>query len=315
MKTIRACLSALLALFSCIPLLGAHIAGSELTYECLGHDTYRIQLTLYRDCAGYGAGFDEPLTIFIFQGGGGTLYQTVDLAAPISTPTIGPGNWSSCTSDPYTLCLEKGVYETTVILPAQSLGYDIAWTRCCRNGGVTNLFNSDCQGATFLASVPPEALATCNSMPIFNQTPSLFLCAGEPFYFDYSATDPDGDSLAYEITVPYGGENIFGIGSGSPLCGSPNGPVVDPVNQPMGGPPYVNVNYAPGITGAPPFGTNGSISINSQTGFLTALPPNPGLYVGGVSVKEYRNGAQLSENKRDFQFYVINCTPGPASEC
>ena len=31
----------------------------------------------------------------------------------------------------------------------------------------------------------------------------MFLCAGETYYFDYSATDADGDSLAYAITTPF----------------------------------------------------------------------------------------------------------------
>ena len=46
---------------------------------------------------------------------------------------------------------------------------------------------------------------------------------------------------------------------------------------------------------------------------LEAFPASNGIYVMAVSVKEYRNGNLLSENKRDFQFHVIACRPqGPA---
>ena len=32
--------------------MATHLAGSDITYTCLGGNTYRIDLTFYRDCAG-----------------------------------------------------------------------------------------------------------------------------------------------------------------------------------------------------------------------------------------------------------------------
>lgn len=289
---------------------GTHIAGAELTYDCLGNQQYRVRLTLYRDCANGQAGFDNPITLFVFDAQG-FVYNTYNVNVPFNTPEIIPENWNACVGTPYNICVEEGIYETVVTLPAAFGGYDFAWARCCRNNIITNLQDPQCEGVTFLAHVPGPDEAICNSMPKFNNSPSLFLCAGEPFFFDYSATDPDGDSLAYEISNPYTGLdfNNAGAGNNSGNCGfgQPQ-PAVSTAN-PMGPPPYLNVTFSAGHSFLNPFGPGGFISINPTTGYLTAIPQNQGAYVVAVSVKEYRNGILLSENKRDFQFYVFNCLP------
>jgi gliding motility-associated-like protein len=50
------------------------------------------------------------------------------------------------------------------------------------------------------------------------------------------------------------------------------------------------------------------LAINPSSGLLTATPIDIGQFVVGVCVKEYRDGILLSENKRDFQFNVTECT-------
>lgn len=289
-----------------------HIAGAELTYECLGNDQYRVRLKLYRDCLNGQAPFDNPLELFVFRSTTGQLEGTYAVNVPFNTPEILPENWDACVGTPYNICVEVGIYERIVTLPPIFGGYDFAWARCCRNNIITNLQDPQCEGVTFLAHVPGPTEAICNTMPEFNSAPPLFLCAGETFYFDYSATDPDGDSLVYEISNPYTGLDLLGQGAGnnSGNCGfgQPQ-PAVNSNNNPMGPPPYANVVFAPGHSYLNPFGPGGFISINPSTGYLTAIPQNQGAYVLAVSVKEYRNGVLISENKRDFQFYVINCLP------
>jgi len=288
-----------------------HIAGAELTYECTGNNVYHLTLKLYRDCDGGQAPFDDPLELFIFDGSGGLRYN-VSIPVPPFTPRIPLSNINACVAVAPTICVEEGIYETDILLPPRIDGYDIAWARCCRNGIISNLAAPDCEGVSFLAHVPGSAEATCNSMPEFNQQPSIFLCADETYFFDYSATDIDGDSLVYEISNPYTGLDLFGNGAGNNNggCGfNIPGPVVDPTFNPMGPPPYANVVYAGGHSFTNPFGPNSSLSINPSTGYLIAYPANLGVYVVAVSVKEYRNGVLLSENKRDFQFHVISCLP------
>lgn len=286
-----------------------HIAGAELSYECLGNDRYEVTLKLYRDCLGGQAGFDSPITLYIFDHATGSTYTTLNVNFNFNPNPIVPPNWNACVGTPYNLCVEEGIYTTIVNLPPIADGYDIAWARCCRNAAISNLSDPLCEGVSFLAHVPgTNDVSTCNSMPSFVQQPPLFLCRGMELNFDYSAVDPDGDSLAYRISNPYNGFNSQNIGAGNPNnfnCGTNANPQVGPGN-PMGPPPYQNVNFAPGHSFTNPFG-QGFITIDPVTGWLTLRPDNLGIYVVAISVLEYRNGVLLSENKRDFQFHVINC--------
>lgn len=311
MKAFKTVWIYLLLLVSGTAVEAAHIAGAELTYECLGNNEYFVRLKLYRDCNGNGAQFDDPVTLYIFESLSGQVFTYHDINVPFNTPQLQPENWDACVATPYPFCVEEGIYESIIVLPPRAGGYKIGWARCCRNGAITNLADPGCEGVTFLASVPGPAEAVCNSMPLFNQQPSLFLCAGETFNFDYSATDQDGDSLVYSISDPFTGINFQGLGVGGlQNCFNNNlPPALDPGFNDMGMPPYNNVVFAPGHSFLNPFGPGSSISINPTTGYLSAFPANTGEYVLAVSVQEYRNGILLSENKRDFQFYVINCQP------
>ncbi|HHG85974.1 MAG TPA: hypothetical protein ENJ82_14600, partial [Bacteroidetes bacterium] len=305
----------MLCLVAFLPAKGTHLAGAELTYTCIGANQYRVRLVIFRDCLNGQAPFDNPVDLFIFNSSNGTVYNTWTIPAPQLTPRLIPNNWDGCVGGNIPFCVEEGIYETTITLPGQAGGYDIAWARCCRSNVIDNLTRPDCEGVTFLAHVPDPADAVCNNMPQFNNRPSLFLCAGQQYYFDHSATDLDGDSLVYEISNPYTGLDFNGMGaansSGNCGFGLPS-PVVSP-NNPMGPPPYRNVAFSAGHSFNNPFGPGGYININPATGYLEAFPATNGIYVLAISVKEYRNGILLSENKRDFQFYVINCQiPDPA---
>lgn len=286
-------------------LWARHIAGAELFYTCIDpqQGRYEITLRLYRDCTDpLGAEYDNPIVLYIFQGDG-TLYTTRNVSLSQFGPWGATGVEGCALVSPNT-CLEDGYYRTQLTLPPSALGYYIAWARCCRNSTITNLQNPLEMGVTFLARIPPAPDA--NSMPLFQQRPPFFLCAGQDFYFDHSATDVDGDSLVYVVSHPYHSLNVAGLGAVNPNIYPGGSPVVGPSN-PMGPPPYQYVTYAPGYSYLQPFGPAGIFSINPQSGLLHVRAPNPGLYVVAISVLEYRNGKLLSENKRDMQFYVIPC--------
>lgn len=300
----------LLCLLLTSPYLSAtHIVGAELFYTCINPSAgqYRITLKMYRDCLTGQATFDDPITLFFFDGTTGATLFTTDVAVPAFTPRIPPNGLDSCAASPYELCVEEAVYETVIDLPPRAGGYDIGWARCCRNGTVTNLWTPLDQGVTFLAHIPGFTVADHNSMPVFNLRPPIFICASETLYFDHSATDPDGDSLVYQLTNPYTGINTVGIGAGTNSGASPP-PVVNASN-PMGPPPYLNVNFNAGYNHLTPFGSTALMAINPGTGRVTFAPDMVGVYVVAVSVFEYRDGILLSENKRDFQIHAVSCLP------
>ncbi|MBI4945378.1 MAG: gliding motility-associated C-terminal domain-containing protein [Bacteroidetes bacterium] len=128
-----------------------------------------------------------------------------------------------------------------------------------------------------------------NNNPIYNQFPPLFMCQGKPIVFDHSASDANGDSLAYSLYTPY----------------------LDVA------PTYTNniaaftpVTYIGGYSASSPLNSGGpALTLNSSTGMLTGTPNSIGQFVVGIKTSEYRSGTLLSEMVRDFQFNVVNCPP------
>ncbi len=286
-----------------------HIAGAEIYYTCIdpANSTYRFELWLYRDCTDpTGADYDNPIRVYVFRGNG-SLHTDFSVSLSAFGPWR-PGGVEACFLQRPSTCLEEGVYRFNLTLPSSTEGYYVAWARCCRNATITNLQTPIYEGVTYLAQIPPARQALCNSAPRFTARPPFFLCSGRDFYFDQSATDPDGDSLVYAISPAYHSQNTAGAGAVHTAFGSP---AVGPHN-PMGPPPYQTVVYGLGYSAQQPFGPNGVCQIDPRTGLLHVYAPNPGLYVVVISVFEYRNGRLLSEVRRDMQFYVSPCrAPSP----
>jgi gliding motility-associated-like protein len=279
----------ILILFNGTLLRGTHIIGGELYYDCLGNNQYKITLKVYRDCFNGQAPFDNPANITVWNGNGGFV-QNISIPFPGSTnvPFIA-GN--PCFQAPATVCVEEAVYTTIVTLPASPSGYVLAYQRCCRNNTIVNLVSPQSTGATYTETIPPSGPNVCNNSPRFNNFPPIALCIGDNLVFDHSATDPDGDSLVYELCATYAG-------------GSPS----DPMPIPTSPPPFDEIIFQNPYSINNPIASNPPISINSQTGVLNVSPTQLGQYVVGVCVKEYRNGVLIGTHRRDFQFNVVNCT-------
>ncbi|MDX1653541.1 MAG: PKD domain-containing protein [Brumimicrobium sp.] len=268
----------------------SHIVGGEIYYDCLGNNVYKVTIKLYRDCLSDGAQYDSPLPLGVFRNSDNSLFSTYSVAFPGST--LLPVEFSNpCVNPPTNICVQEAIYQTNISLPPSPEGYTLVYERCCRGPGILNLTNPESEGLTLTAHVPgTNSGITCNSSPRFKETPPLLLCNNEELIFDHSAIDPDGDQIVYELCTPYHG--------GSPF---------DPAPNPPNNPPYNFVNWENGFNQTTPFGANGPINIDPNTGLLTASPDMIGKYVVAVCANEYRNGNLISTTRRDFIFTVFNC--------
>jgi len=266
----------------------SHIIGGEMFYDCLGGNQYRITVKLYRDCFSDGASYDDPLNLTVFDNNGNNV-KHIEIPFPGSTHLSGDFNGNPCINPPNDLCIEEAIYQKIITLPDSSDNYTIAYQRCCRTPNVTNLTNPGNQGLTLTVQIPVNNVVDCNSSPRFNNFPPLYLCANEQLIFDHSASEPDGDNIMYELCTPYQGASSL-----------------NPMPTTVPNPPYNLVVWGNGISATNPFG-QGTISIDANTGLLTATPELNGLYVIGVCAKEYRNGLLISTTTRDFIFMVFNC--------
>lgn len=304
-KPVLRFLCMLMALLYVGEAMATHIVGGELNYRKLSGNDYELRLTVYRDCYVGVPPFDNPATVGIFNSNN-QLIKTV-LLPYTGLDTLPPTINDPCTIPPLDFCYEVTTYIGIVNLPPLAGGYQISYQRCCRNQNILNIVNPECTGATYYATIPGPEVVTNNSNPVIKSWPPPFICLNKPWSFDDSAIDYDGDSLVYELFMPYQGLDaacpIIGNLSPSPtscpnvVTSCPSSPVNPPFNTISWLPPYTTNNMLGGVP----------MQINSSTGLVTATPNLQGYFVIGIKVKEYRNGVFLSETKRDFQLIVKPC--------
>lgn len=288
---IKQLLFVMLIFFNLNNVFATHIVGGNVYYRYLGNYNYEITLEFVRDCGPSSIGFDAYAKIGIFDGNN-NIYDSLIIPTNLIFH-VDPYLYSPCINVPTTICYERAVYVDTIYLPPTPGGYTLEFQRCCRNASIINIISPLATGATYMAHLTDSAVVPINSNPVFKYWPPAFLCANQPFSFDHSATDADGDSLVYEMNTPY-----TGLSSAAP------GPVA-----PISPPPYININWQAPYNTANMLG-GVPLSIDPQTGLLTCIPNTLGQFVIGMKCKEYRNGILIGETLRDYQFNVVAC---PAS--
>lgn len=288
--------------------LASHIVGSDIYYDYLGNNNYRIYVTLFRDCFSTGADYDNPMSLGIFKPNGDT-YQI--LHVPFTGRTPVPIDFNNpCISAPTNLCVERSTYTADVSLPASSDGYVITYQRCCYGPAITNVVNPGDIGLTITTRVPGNPYAA-NSSPRFVNFPPLVICNNVDLNMMHNATDADGDLVTYDFVTPFNGGNS-----------------IDPQPDPPSGPSYVQIPWEVGYSAATTLGPGASTTLDANTGALHVDANQLGKYVVGIRAREYRNGVLIGETVRAFIFNVINCvvqlsadinaqasTPGFVSYC
>lgn len=273
-----------------LPLISKanHIVGGSLTYEQQGGSTYRITLTLYRDCTDpSNPSFPSVVKINIAKNNG-ALFKVVSI--PFSSATAVPPKIDTCVANPG-ICLQESIYSQVVTgMPPSTGGYHVYFQLCCRTSALLNIKNPLSAGETFYTYIPDNNVFTTNSSPSWDDGPQSFICQGSNVSINHSASDTDGDSLYYSLYTPYDSNTVTfpgGVFTGVPLAWASTYSATNPLNasQPN------------------------SLQISSK-GIITGSPPlTSGYFVIGVRCQEYRNGVKLGEILRDFQLKVVTCPP------
>ena len=299
-------LSLLLLLTSVVSIYASHIAGGDLRVvfrsQSAAGPIYRIVANIYHDPTGISLPPSYTLSIFRKR-------DNFEITAPIGAM---PSTRITVTLRSYVLARyptdnpicqaiasQTGIYlydREVVLDPAiynDPQGYYITQEDCCRNGTITNGFaNGSFAFYTEFPRVTNAALAPftvadafINSTPDFRILQTAYLCLNQPFTNDFSATDPDGDVLTYDIVTPLA-------------------TALTPLTF---GPGYSLENAFGSLSPA------GYLRINANTGILSVTPGVVGLFAFGVRCTETRNGIKIGESRREFQYSVRgDCAPAIA---
>jgi PKD repeat protein len=271
-----------------------HIMGSDMTWDCIGQDSFMITLTLYRDCNGIPMDNIARVTVKCV-----TTSQTLQtMSIPKPPPVdITPTCDNSCTrcesrgcSFPYGI--EKYTYQQLLVISnaGTCCKISLSWTSCCRNTTITTGMAS---GSFWCEAMLDRCQTPCDNSPRFTNPPVAIICIGQDFTFNHGVTDFDIggqggllDSLGYEWVYPRGNggsnlsysgqydynEPIFYWGFGNPNLPLPRGFHLDP-----------------------------------YTGDIGFRPMKVEQTVLAMKVTEYRNGVKIGEITRDMQIIVISC--------
>lgn len=273
-----------------------HITGGEMIYDYIGpglapnSKVYKITLRLFRDDNCFDcAGMPTEVTIGIFNNSTSTLFGGLHVVPLTSSQSLPTNALPPCITNPPTLAYTAGYFTFTVELPDNAQGYTAAYQTCCRIDGIQNVPNTI--GATYTTSIPGQSMVagTGDNSARFSQGISI-VCYDKPFTLDFSASDPDGDSLVYNFCDAFGG------GAAS------NANFVNPAP-----PPYNTISYINGYSGSVPMGSRAII--NPATGIISGVAPAAGKYVVSVCVSSYNKTTKLfkATHMKDFIISVAPC--------
>ncbi len=303
-------LAAGIAMLFLMPLYARHIRGGELSYKYIGPaaapntSTYLIRLKLYIDCTANDPGQNETTAPFtIFNRSANSIFMNILVnKTNEELITYDPSTNPCITNPPTDICYKLKYFEVNVDLPDVPDGYTIAYQRCCRISDIENISgNSSNDGATYSCDIPGTYVLPVghNSSPVISGNDAVAICAGAGFSFDFSATDPDNDSLVYTLCAAYNGGGPGGQTTGCTNCPAPN---------PAAFPPYAALTYTSPYSGSSPLGP--TASIDPHTGIISGIAPTVSAqYVVTGCIYEYRNGVLINIHRKDIHLKVSDCNP------
>jgi len=260
-----------------------HVAGADITYECLGNDQYVVTLNVFRDCSGSTLGTTN--TLDFISTCGGSFTATLDQVSVNEVSQLCPSALpqSDCGSAGFP-GMEQYVYQDTVTIAPACDTWTISWDLCCRNDDISNLANPGGE-EMYVESTLNSLTAPCNSSPYFTAQPIPYVCVNQQVTYNFGVVENDGDSLSFSIVSALN-----------------NVPSNIPYNF-----PYTGASPTPYVVPAD------SLTLNPATGLLTFTPTSLGIYVVVIQVDEYDNSDPLNpvligSVMRDIQVVVENCT-------
>ncbi|MFN3404964.1 MAG: gliding motility-associated C-terminal domain-containing protein [Cytophagaceae bacterium] len=280
----------------------SHIVGGEFELGYTGRgNSYNLFLKLYFDEKNADPGLldaDTRITVGVFRKRDNAMMGTVEMIRDNGVRVKYQSE--ECQAQLAGILVTRLFkYRATINLDPSSFsdpqGYYVVWERCCRNRVIVNIKNPDMVGQTFYMEFPPVAISGqrfINTSPQFGDIVADYFCLNKPNMFDFSAKDPDGDSLVYTLVTPLKGNSGPTVGTHTPY--------------PMPA-PYALIEWQNGYGINNVIPGNPTLAIGKHTGFLHVTPSQKGLYVLSVICEEFRDGKRIGLVRRDFQFLVDDC--------
>ena len=270
------------------------LLGSNITWTCVGQDSFLINFVVYTDCNAipFGAtqiGFKCTTT------GSTITTKALSPGTPIDITPVCSSTATRCSSASSTFPYGINKYTKQTIVNLSGAGsccsVKVFWGAGSRTSDITT---GAATQAIFVESTLNRCLNPCDNSPTFKNEPLAILCVGQDFAFNYGVTDMDvktngglADSLTYEFAAPLSA-------------------VSTPISY-TGSYTYDKPFFFWGFPNAA-LPTPRGLHIDPKTGDIQFRPMKAEVTLMVVQVNEFRNGVKIGEIRRDMTFFVIPCT-------
>ena len=294
----------------------SQIMGADIEYTCVGVDSFKIIVKIYKDCKGVSVTpislSIEPLSISCSWGiSGATMQQlSCEEVTPVCSTSCSKCNKNSCNTNGYPngsncsfqIGIEKLTFSYLLVFPSninlKCCKFRISFEQCCRSGQITTC----CAGENFYSYAElNRCIAPCNSSPKFIKDPESILCARNCICLNNGAIDTtDFDSMSYSLVPPL-------IAYGSYVSYNGTYSYLNPLSYK--GFPKTKPNIAQPCSGFVLDSTDGSICFTPITQQVSNL---------AIAIKEWRKDTitgkmvNIGMVRRDLQLIVFaNCNNAP----
>ena len=279
-----------IALLVCGHAWAKHEKGGYITYEYQGPSSdstksiYKITATVFFSCTQQGP---YSITMNIYDKVTKSYVTGYSFSGPDNEETVQKTTFSSCISNPPTICYLIYTYSKTVTLSNNTNGYTIGvLTAGHRVDNMVNISSSGNTSLALTADIPGMENGVdyhTNTSPTFLFKDTAIICYGSYFEYQFTAEDlKDNDSISYAF-----GNGLDG-GSSTSL-------------------PTTSVTYTSGYSSKTPLGSK--VTLDPKTGLISGIAPTEiGEYIVDVFAKEWRNGVLIDSIRKELQVYVNNCS-------
>lgn len=283
--------STILFLFSCIAVEAAHVKGADITWTCLGNDSFLITTTVYRDCN--GVALTTSATTLTSTCGTKILTNAISSGRDI-TP-VCPGMQTRCNSKTSTYQYGFEEYKLTSIVDLSDwrkkgcCSVDISWSVCCRSNGITT---GGANQNFYVDAKMNLCQSPCQSSPEWSAPPIFVLCKSKDATLNFGVSKMSGiDSVRYNMTP------LKVSSTGTASWTSPYS-----YNQP------VSFFGFPKATLSLPRGFH----LDRTSGLMKFRPMNVQQTVMAVKADLYKGGKKIGELTRDVELIIKTCASNNA---
>lgn len=262
----------LLSVVTGLQVFATHTRSGEIRHKYLGNYTFEVTVVLYAKYDGTSASADRDSVQVDW--GDGSYSTALRSNGTDMTPANGIPDGEIIAVSP--ISIKKNEYSAVHTYSGAQSVYVVGSFDMNRIDGINNIDNGNSvnlplyiQDSIFMDNT---VIAGYNTSPVFLQHPVQYVFNGQPFKFNSTAYDADGDSLFFEPMIPLQDKDM-------------NVPLYQYPNQ-----------YCAG---------NGIYNVDPYSGQISWFKPcTPGIFNVAVKVKEYRCGQLLSITMRDMQIIV-----------